>query len=276
MLEGSIRNRVSQLRRTLGDLRGRSRAIGPFATLKLSPKVSRILALVTRRRLVTLRLRGFTGQLRFRPGTSDKEVIEQVFLTDEYSWLGRLDGVSTIVDCGANIGATAFLLLNAFPDARLVAIEPDAGNYDILRENLEQFGERATALKAAVWSRDTTLRLVRGEFLDGREWTYQAKEHPDTSLEAVPAKSLPTLLGELEAESIDLLKVDIEGGELDLLSGEPQSWLPRVRNVSIELHGEESTRAFFSAMSRYDFELVRRGELTVCLGVAAPADGDAG
>ena len=68
--------------------------------------------------------------------------------------------------------------------------------------------------------------------------------------------------------------VDIEGGEFDLFSG--GSWLPRVRNVSIELHGEECTHAFFTAMSRYDFELIRRGELTVCLGVASHADRDAG
>jgi FkbM family methyltransferase len=276
MLKGSIRNRVSQLRRTLGDLRARSRAIGPSAALKLSPKVSRILSLVTRRRLVTLEIKGFRGNLRVRPGTSDKEVAEQVFLTDEYSWLARLDGVSTIVDCGANIGATAFLFLNAFPDARLVAIEPDRGNYDVLRENLEQFGDRAISVNAAVWSRDTTLRLVRGEFLDGREWTYQAKEHPDSSLEAVPAKSLPTVLEELGAASIDLLKVDIEGGELDLFSREPQLWLARVKNISIELHGEQCRDAFFTAMKRYDFELVRCGELTVCLGVVSHADRDAG
>ena len=127
MLEGSIRNRISQLRRTLGDLRARSLAIGLPAALKLSPKVSRILALVTRRQLVTLELKGFEGNLKLPPGTSDKEVVEQVFLSDEFSWLDRLDSVSTIVDCGANIGATGFLLLNAFPDARLVAIEPDAG-----------------------------------------------------------------------------------------------------------------------------------------------------
>ena len=81
-----------------------------------------------------------------------------------------------------------------------------------------------------MWSRDTTLRLVRGEFLDGREWTYQAKEDPDTSLESVPAKSVSTVLQELGGESIDLLKVDIEGGELDLFSRGPQSWLPRVKN----------------------------------------------
>jgi FkbM family methyltransferase len=271
MLEGSIRKRVTQLRQTLGDLRARSRAIGLSAALKLSPTVSRIVALVTRRRLVTIEIKGFSGKLRFRPGTSDKEVIEQVFLTDEYSWLSRLNRASSVIDCGANIGATAFLLLNTFPEARLVAIEPDTGNYEVLRKNLEQFGERAIALNTAVWSRDTTLRLVRGEFLDGREWTYQAKEHPDTSLEAVPAKSLPMLLGELGAESIDLLKVDIEGGELDLFSHGPESWLPRVRNLSIELHGQDCTEAFFAAMSRYDFELVRHGELTVCLGVAPHA-----
>jgi FkbM family methyltransferase len=268
MLEGSIRSRVSQLRRTLSDLRVRARAIGIVPAVKLSPKASRILAFVTRRRLVTVGIKGFSGKLHFRPGTSDSDVIAQVFLTDEYSWLARLEGVSTIVDCGANIGATAFLLLSAFPDARLAAIEPDGGNYNVLRKNLDQFGERAVVLNAAVWSRDTTLRLVRGAFLDGREWTYQAKEHPDTSLEAVAAKSLLTILREFGWESIDLLKVDIEGGEFELFSSEPQSWLSRVRNISIELHGEQCTYAFFTAMSHYDFELIRRGELTVCLGVA--------
>jgi len=267
MLEESIQSRTGQPRRTFLELRARSRAIGLIPTLKLSPKVSGLLARLTGRRLVSLRMKGLNGRLRFRHGSSDKEVIEQVFLTDEYSWLGRLDGVVTIVDCGANIGATAFLLLNTFPDARVVAIEPDAGNYGVLRENLRQFGDRAIALNAAVWSRDTTLRLVRGEFLDGREWTYQAKEHPDASLEAVPAKSVRTLLEELGAESIDLLKVDIEGGEANLFSSDSESWLPRVRNISIELHGEECSDAFFGAMSGYDFELLRRGELTVCLGV---------
>jgi FkbM family methyltransferase len=241
--------------------------------LKLSPKVSRIVTLGTRRRLVTLELKGFKGKLRFRPGTSDKDVVEQVFLTDEFSWLGRLAGVSTIVDCGANIGATGFMLLNTFPEALLVAIEPDADNYDVLRRNLDQFGDRAIALHAAVWSRDTTLRLVRGQFLDGREWTYQAKEHEDTSLDAVPAKSLPTVFRELGAESIDLLKIDIEGGELDLFSRGSQSWLPRVRNVSVELHGDECADAFFTAMSAYDFDLLRCGELTVCLGVAQRTGG---
>jgi hypothetical protein len=38
MLEGSIRNRVSELRRTLGDLRARSEASGPPAALNLSPR----------------------------------------------------------------------------------------------------------------------------------------------------------------------------------------------------------------------------------------------
>jgi FkbM family methyltransferase len=275
MLEGSIRSRTIKLHRTLGDLRSRATLIGLPAALKLSPKVSRLWTLATRRRLVTLELKGFRGELRFRPGTSDKEVVEQVFLGDEFSWLGRLDRVSTIVDCGANIGVTAFMLLNAFPNARLVALEPDAGNYEILRKNLEQFGERALALNAAVWSHDTTLRVVRGEFLDGREWTYQAKEDPDSSLDAVPAKSILTVLEDLGGDSIDLLKVDIEGGELALFARRPQSWLPRVKNISIELHGDECTEAFFNAMSGYDFDLIRQGELTVCLGVAARSS-DAG
>ena len=251
----------------LAELARRARRIGPIAAVKLVPAVSGLLAKVTRRPTLGLRMRGQGGPFRFRPGTSDKQVIEHVFIAGEYDWLPP-HAPRTIVDLGANIGATARYFLANVPGARVIALEPDPGNHALLAENVAAFGDRADARRAAVWSRDTTIRLVRGEFLDGSEWTYQAKEHPDDSLPPVPAKSVPTIMAEAGLDTVDLLKIDIEGGELELFGNGSPEWLGRVRNISIELHGDDCEQAFFRAMEPYDYRLERRGELTICLGIA--------
>jgi FkbM family methyltransferase len=245
--------------------------IGVAAALKLNPSLSAALVKLSRRHTLRLRLRNYPGAFTFRPGTSDYAVVSHIFVAGEYDWL-REPAPATIIDCGANIGGTAFAFLSRFPHARLVALEPDEDNHAVLASNLEQFSDRAVALHAAVWSHDTTLRVVRGEHLDGSEWTYQAKEHPDSKLPPVAAKSIPTIMADAGFETVDLLKIDIEGGELELFSHGDCPWLERVKNISIELHGSECRDAFFSALEPYDYELEQHGELTACLDMRVARD----
>lgn len=254
------------MRENVAELARRARRIGPVAALKLLPAVSRLLTKLTRRPTLALHMKGQRAAFRFRPGTSDKEVIEHIFIAGEYDWLPR-HSPKTILDLGANIGATARYFLENIAGSRVIALEPDEGNHELLAANLAPFGDRAQAQHAAVWSRDTQVKVVRGEFLDGSEWTYQAKEHPDDSLPSVPAKSVPTIMEEAGLDTVDLLKIDIEGGELELFGNGSTEWLRRVKNISIELHGDDCEAAFFRAMEPYEYGLERRGELTICLGI---------
>jgi hypothetical protein len=77
------------------------------------------------------------------------------------------------------------------------------------------------------------------------------------------ATSIPALLEESGFAEIDLLKLDIEGAEAVLFSGDCD-WLGRVRNIVIELHGEACRQSFFDALSSYQYDLTTSGELTVC------------
>jgi len=63
---------------------------------------------------------------------------------------------------------------------------------------------------------------------------------------------------------VDLLKIDIEGAEEVIFRAEVSSWLPRVRNLCIELHGKACRDAFFGALANYDFVHGRSGELDYC------------
>src|SRR5277367_3436209 len=70
--------------------------------------------------------------LRLR--TTDVSVCWEVLVQRQYDWdVGRATQV--IVDAGANIGLTSIFYANKYPGARIVAIEPEASNYQMLVEN---------------------------------------------------------------------------------------------------------------------------------------------
>lgn len=121
-------------------------------------------------------------------------------------------------------------------------------------------------LHGAVWSRPATLRLLKGTFGDGREWATQVEElieEKDTS-GGVQAWDVGSLIDMSGGGTVDLLKVDIERAELSVFGESASSWLHRVRNICIELHGKDCEEVFFAALKDFDYELGHSGELTIC------------
>ena len=204
-------------------------------------------------------------QARLR-GSSDSEVFDQIFNFEEYSCLRELNEPSLVLDLGANVGFSAAYFLSVFPKARIVAVEPDERNLAICKANLSPYGDRVLLLHGAVWSRTATLRLLRGTFRDGREWTTQVgelSEEERTSV-GVQAWDVGSLIDMSGGSTVDLLKVDIERAELSVFGESASSWLHRVRNICIELHGKDCEEVFFAALKDFDYELGHSGELTIC------------
>jgi FkbM family methyltransferase len=217
-----------------------------------------------------LRIRGYPHPVRMRPGTSDLHAFHQIFISREYDCLDAADlvggGPILIVDCGANVGYASVYFLNRFKQAHVIAVEPDRGNFEICRENLAPFGARATVIRSAIWSHRAGLKLQGGA---GREteWGIRVEEtnRDEADLEGT---SIAAILDESGFPAIDLLKMDIEGAEAAVFAGEHE-WLGNVKNIVIELHGEDCERSFFDAMGRYRYDLSTSGELTVCRNIHA-------
>ena len=87
-------------------------------------------------RVFRLRAKDALYPLYCRPGTSDLEVFRQVFMERQYACLGAAPSPRLIVDCGANVGYSSAYFLSRFPDAKLIAVEPDSGNFQMLQRNL--------------------------------------------------------------------------------------------------------------------------------------------
>jgi FkbM family methyltransferase len=212
------------------------------------------------------------GELTVRlRGASDLNVFGQIFVSDEFASLRGLKNVSQILDLGANAGYSSAYLLSCFPNSRVIAVEPDEQNVAVSRINLESYGDRVRLLHGAVWSERTKLCFAEERLGGGLEWARQMRDPADGRAGDVEAWDVASLIDMTGTPKIDLLKVDIEGAEVAVFGNNAKSWLPKIRNISIELHGPECEATFFRALSDFNYDLSHSGDLTFCLNLSPKA-----
>jgi FkbM family methyltransferase len=200
-------------------------------------------------------------------GSSDLNVFFQIFVEQEYASLRSVENVSLVLDLGANVGYSSAYFLNCFPQARVLAVEPDKRNMESCTANLAPYGDRVTLLHGAVWSNRTTLSFLQRSTCDGAEWARRTVQPRQGSAGEIEAWDMDSLIEIAGVATVDLLKVDIERAELAVFGETAKKWLPRVRNISIELHGPDCEETFFNALADFDFELEHSGELTICKNI---------
>jgi hypothetical protein len=133
---------------------------------------------------LNVRPAGYAHPIQFRRIGTDTAVLRQMFVAHEYRPVASLRNVRLIVDCGANIGASAYYLLHCYKDARLIALEPDAENCALCRRNLAPFSDRSVVIQAAVWSENRRLRLVPSSRQRGA-WALSVEPWDDGDVEGL-------------------------------------------------------------------------------------------
>lgn len=203
-----------------------------------------------------INLPGIRYSFKVRKGTSDTGTFRQVFKEDQYRF--RLKGVETVVDAGANIGLASIVFSNQFPNAQIVAIEPDKENYELLEKNVNRYNVRI--IRGGVWNKNTHLEI---EDHGGGEWAYTVREVEQSSDQSIPAISLDEIMKTVGFKTIDLLKIDIEGSEKDVFMDGYESWLPCTKYIIIEMHDhmkKGASKSVFKAISNYNFSFKSRRE----------------
>jgi len=191
---------------------------------------------------VTVKLR-FASDMPFcyRPGTTDLLVLEQVFLDGEY----RVEPIAPesieyIVDLGSNIGVTAMFWSQRYPNACLVLVEPDPDNFRLLQRNTAAFADRCVLIQAAVSDK-------RGEtsfFRSDREYGHSILKGDDSVSEiVVKTLTVSDVLNKAGFPRVDLLKMDIEGGET-IVMPTIGTWKFAPRYLIAELHPPYDFAAF--------------------------------
>lgn len=131
---------------------------------------------------------------------------------DIYRIQGRTD-VRTIVDIGANVGAYVVLAARFYPDARIIAYEPDPDKVAILRSRIDHNKCRAVGYGVAVLDEMTSYRL--------------------SDIVLVEAISLEQALP--IHEDIDILRVDAIDSTITIFKNAPREVMQRVKYFSIKM-----------------------------------------
>ena len=167
--------------------------------------------------------------LRLR--TTDASTFGEILLHGEYDF-DLPFSPKTIIDAGANIGMASIYFANRYPDAKVIAIEAEASNFAVLARNVRPYPS-ITPIHAALWNRDGEISINAPDPKSGAwgNWGFFASEGPGRPVRAI---TMQTLMKEMQLDSIDLLKVDIEGAEKEVF--EACDWIDKVRCLMIELH----------------------------------------
>jgi FkbM family methyltransferase len=192
-------------------------------------------------------------------------VFAQVLANREYRCLDQADISGLVIDCGANIGLSTLYFLRRFPNAHVIALEPDPDNFKMLIRNTVGFSDRVTLLQAAVWNKNTRLVFSDTRAFDSQEWAKTCREAEGGERPRIEAFDIPTILGMSSFKRVGLLKIDIEAGELALFDQSAKDWIDLVDAITIELHGDDCENAFHTIVQEEDFVVSHCEELTVCV-----------
>lgn len=152
--------------------------------------------------------------------------LHEIFIDEIYKQ--ELPSNPYIIDCGANIGMSVIYLKSNFPDAEIIAFEPDESNFKLLNKNMQSFGYTTVDLhKEAVWNENTKLMF-------SNESSMGSKIELNSSAQSVEV--LAIRLKDFLTKKVDFLKIDIEGAEYAVLTDIADN-LHFVENMFLEYHG---------------------------------------
>jgi FkbM family methyltransferase len=180
-------------------------------------------------------------------------IIWEIYHKRSYELSSFMRSDMIVIDCGAHIGL--YSLKMAKSSKKIISIEPEERNFHFLTLNirLNRLTGKTYPLKVAISDKDgfttlfTTRRSVTHSIIRA-DGAYRA--------EGVKTITLDTLIRKLRLDSIDVLKLDIEGAELLALKGLEKE-AKSIRNIVLEAHTKiVNVKDLMRELSSKDFTVI--------------------
>lgn len=202
---------------------------------------------------------GFQHPLHLRLKTSDLPTLQKIWRDEEYA-IALNTEPKFIIDGGANIGIAAIYFATKFPNAKVIAIEPEPSNFALLEKNTKPY-PNITAIRAALWKENGEVPLVD----PGQgQWSFQTRSDGPNEIGKVPALTVDEVMRSFGASTIDVLKLDVEGAEKEIFE-HASAWIGKVGVIMVETHDRfrvGCNRALYSATQDFRYE-EHRGETVI-------------
>lgn len=180
-------------------------------------------------------------------------------LDKKYQQIIRIGKQPLIIDAGANIGAASLYFSVRYPECKVVAIEPDSNNCQMLRLNVA--GRNVEVFQGALSS---TIGHVVVTDPGLSDWGFRTSASPDAVGTLVPTVTISHILAANTSLIPLICKIDIEGAEGDVFN-RSVDWIDVFPLTIVELHDwmlpfSGSSRPFIKAIASKDVDFIYRGD----------------
>ncbi|MEM6630821.1 MAG: FkbM family methyltransferase [Bacteroidota bacterium] len=176
---------------------------------------------------------------------------QEIFINEVYKFLSEKED-PYIIDAGANIGLSVLYFKKLYPASKIIAFEPDKKIFQYLSCNVHeafQYDEVRLEEKA-VWKEETQLSFS-SEGADAGRIDLGLEDTLDYTISAVR-------LRDYLDQTVDFLKIDIEGSETEVLM-DCADKLENVERLFVEYHSfsqqEQSLDKLISILSAANFRI---------------------
>jgi len=196
-----------------------------------------------------------------RKNTKDLETFEEVFLANIYDTPLPFEP-KTIVDAGANVGLASVFFKLKYPNSKIVAVEIESKNVEMIKKNTATFNS-ITVLEKGLYNKKAFFKI---EDPFNASNSFQIKEVNENENYDIESITLDSILSDNNWDTIDILKIDIEGAEIQLFEENYQNWLPKTKVIMIETHDRMLPKCSYTVMktiNEYNFILYTTTEGTL-------------
>jgi FkbM family methyltransferase len=164
---------------------------------------------------------------------SDRQVFFQIFIKEDLAVKYR-EPPKIIIDGGANIGMATLYYKNKYPKAKVIAVEPEGSNFELLLKNTKPFSD-VLCLNKGIWNKSCRLQIIDDG--NGND-SFITKELQENELAdvVIDAISITDLIKEFQLIELDLVKLDIEGSERNVFEKDFTEWLSKTKEIIVEIH----------------------------------------
>jgi len=159
-------------------------------------------------------------------------------------------------DVGANIGLTSIPLLSLVPECKVVSFEPAPTTAAFLERTAaaSSFGSRWTVVTKAIGSQNEHVDFhLAAAGMDAFSGFYDTKRSgAASSVMTVPVTTLDDVWDHLGRPPVSIVKIDVEGAELDVLRGAQRCFAAEKPCIVLEWNGSNAAAAGLTSADMLD------------------------
>lgn len=192
-------------------------------------------------------------------------VFNEIFLMEKYNKEFKIRKGDTILDIGASIGwYTCKVSKLAGDNGKIIAIEPNPRNYEYLKKNIEINNlNNIITINIGVWSYRKKINLLCEGYGSTLKF-HNEIENVKRKIITINVNTIDNIISELKLNKINLIKMDIEGSEVEALVGAKNS-LKKLDKLKLSIaayhknaFGVESYKILVPFLERLNFKILKQ------------------